>query len=115
MATNRYGVDTSYFHNWIRRSLTDLSDYTSSELARELARMAKAAEPTVLYEPEFSSHISDELQTLKNVLIEMKSKLEQYQLIYGNSAEGAGMPEFEIYTQVEAAFHSLVKMLEGKV
>jgi hypothetical protein len=52
--TNRYGVDVDYFEKWIKRSLSDLSNYKPDELARELARMARTADSEVLREPEFS-------------------------------------------------------------
>ena len=51
---NRYGVDTSYFRKWFDRALTNLADYKPDELARELARMSKAADSSVVLEREFS-------------------------------------------------------------
>ena len=51
--TNNYGLDVDYFHKWIRRVLREIDYYTPDELARELARMAVTANPTVLKETEF--------------------------------------------------------------
>jgi hypothetical protein len=52
---NRYGVDISYFRNLINRELNrGLQDYRPDELARVFARMAMAADPEVLKEPEFN-------------------------------------------------------------
>lgn len=51
---NRYGVDVGYFEKWIKRSLSDLSNYKPDELARELARMARTADSEVLKEDEFN-------------------------------------------------------------
>lgn len=50
---NRFGVDMQYFHKWFARSLMSLCDYKPDELARELARMSKAADKSVLLEDEF--------------------------------------------------------------
>jgi len=54
MSTNRYGVDTTYFERWFDRALKDLSNYRPDELARELARMSRAADKEVVKENEFS-------------------------------------------------------------
>ncbi len=51
---NRYGVDTTYFRKLLKRALTNLADYKPDELARELARMSKTADPKVIQEREFS-------------------------------------------------------------
>lgn len=51
--TNQYGLDADYFSKWIRRVLRGIDNYTPEELARELARMAVTANPSVLNENEF--------------------------------------------------------------
>lgn len=52
---NRYGLDDQYFRKWMKRVLASgLEHYTPQELARELARMSKAAAPEVMHEPEFT-------------------------------------------------------------
>lgn len=51
---NMYGLDDQYFKKWLKRVLdSGLEYYTPQELARELARMSKAAAPEVMHEPEF--------------------------------------------------------------
>lgn len=52
---NRYGLDVSYFRSLINRELNRaLVDHKPSELARVCARIAKAADSSVLLEPEFT-------------------------------------------------------------
>lgn len=52
---NRYGLDDQYFKLWMKRIINSgLEHYTPQELARELARMSKAADPKVMHEPEFA-------------------------------------------------------------
>jgi hypothetical protein len=53
MADNAHGLDDTYFRRWFKRILPDLSNWKPRELARELARMSRAAAPEVLHEPEF--------------------------------------------------------------
>ena len=86
---NRYGVDASYFRKWFDRALTNLEDYKPDELARELARMSKTADPKVMLEREFNdefingvcstiAYIMDnhnvitehELQTIGSIVVE---------------------------------------------
>jgi len=71
MTVNRYGVDISYFRNWFDRSLRNLRDYKPDELARELARMSRAADSQVLLEPEFSNY--------QELLTELKACTEELQ------------------------------------
>ena len=51
---NRYGLDTGYFEDLIKRELSNLENFTPSEFARVCARMAAAADSSVLDEEEFS-------------------------------------------------------------
>lgn len=52
---NRYGLNDQYFKLWMERIMNSgLEHYTPQELARELARMSKAADLMVMYEPEFA-------------------------------------------------------------
>ena len=51
---NRYGLDTSYFEDLIKREFSDLNNYTPAEFARVCARMAATADSSVLDEEEFS-------------------------------------------------------------
>jgi hypothetical protein len=51
---NQFGLDVQYFEKWIKRSFENgLGNWTPSELARELSRMAKAADHKVMSEKEF--------------------------------------------------------------
>lgn len=47
---NRYGVDTCYFEKKLKSVLRDIANYTPDELARELARLSKTADPEVILE-----------------------------------------------------------------
>ena len=52
---NRYGVDVAYFRKTINRELNrPLTDFRPDELARMFARLSKAADESVLREPEFN-------------------------------------------------------------
>lgn len=62
MATNHYGLDVSYFESKLSRIQRDINNYTPSEFARELARMAVTANKKILNENEFSK--PDELNIL---------------------------------------------------
>lgn len=53
MSTNEYGLDVSYFESKFKRILSEIDRYTPDELARECARMASAADESVLLENEF--------------------------------------------------------------
>lgn len=51
---NQYGLDNQYFEKWIDRIRRNgFSNWKPDELARELARMSKAADAAVMHEPEF--------------------------------------------------------------
>lgn len=66
MSSNRYGVDVSYFKKWFDRAFKDLSNYKPDELARELARMSRTADDTVLLESEFAgATIAQQAQELE--------------------------------------------------
>jgi len=54
LRSNRYGLDVDYFTRKMMRMVRDMADFTPSEMARQLARMSKTADETVLSEPEFS-------------------------------------------------------------
>ena len=45
MATNRFGVDVSYFEHKMKLIIRDLNNYTPHELYRELTRLADVAVP----------------------------------------------------------------------
>ena len=51
---NEYGLDVSYFKNWLMRVHRDIKQYTPDELARELARMSRTADDKVMKEDEFT-------------------------------------------------------------
>ena len=73
MATNEYGLDVDYFQKWLAR-LQDISRFTPDELARELARMARAADSSVLNEKEFrqvdeSLHLDGARHNLENTML----------------------------------------------
>lgn len=53
--TNRYGLDVAYFRNAINRELNrPLVDFKPDELARVFARLSRAADSSVMHEPEFA-------------------------------------------------------------
>ncbi|WP_282366432.1 hypothetical protein [Pseudomonas sp. PS02290] len=52
-AKNRFGLDMDYFRRRLNRLSRDLADFPPDEAARELARMARTADPAVLSEDEF--------------------------------------------------------------
>lgn len=69
---NRYGLDDQYFRKWMKRVLASgLEHYTPQELARELARMSKAAAPEVMHEPEFS--IGDERALIQELATKLRA------------------------------------------
>lgn len=51
---NQFGLDADYFNQKLGLLLRDMRHYTPDELARQLARLSKAADGDVLLEPEFS-------------------------------------------------------------
>ncbi|MBJ2286766.1 MULTISPECIES: hypothetical protein [Pseudomonas] len=52
-AKNRFGLDMDYFKRRLNRLIRDLADFPPDEAARELARMARTADHSVLAEVEF--------------------------------------------------------------
>lgn len=61
--TNRYGLDVSYFRNLFNRELNrTLQDYKPSELARNLLRMARTADDSVIAEGEFTGELRAQWQ-----------------------------------------------------
>jgi hypothetical protein len=65
MSTNQYGLDNDYFERKIAILHRDgLRNWTPDELARELARMSRTADNTVMYEYEFCGEIIDEKKAL---------------------------------------------------
>ena len=65
---NRFGLDMQYFHEWFERSLFLLNDYKPTELARELARMSKAADSNVILEKEFSESLQSRISEFEKAL-----------------------------------------------
>lgn len=51
---NRYGVDRDYFIKKMEIIIRDMADYTPSELARSLGRLAVTANSETMREPEFN-------------------------------------------------------------
>lgn len=47
--------NVEYFKRKLALVIRDIDLYTSEELARELARLARTSDPFVLLEPEFQS------------------------------------------------------------
>lgn len=65
MSTNQYGLDNDYFERKIAILHRDgLRNWTQAELARELARMSRTADNTVMYEYEFCGEIIDEKKSM---------------------------------------------------
>jgi len=50
---NRFGLDVDYLKRRLNRLIRDLADFPPDEAARELARIARTADATVLAEDEF--------------------------------------------------------------
>lgn len=62
--TNRYGLDVAYFRNLFNRELNrTLQDYKPSELARNLLRMARTADDSVIAEDEFTGELRAQWQS----------------------------------------------------
>lgn len=60
---NRYGLDVAYFRNLFNRELNrTLQDYRPHELARNLLRMARTADESVIAEAEFSGALKAQWQ-----------------------------------------------------
>jgi hypothetical protein len=51
---NRFGLDMDYLKRRLNRLIRDLADFPPDEAARELARIARTADATVLAEDEFN-------------------------------------------------------------
>ena len=54
LPVNRYGVDRNYFTKNLEIIIRDMRDYTASELARSLGRLALTANSETMREPEFN-------------------------------------------------------------
>ena len=54
LQVNRYGVDRDYFTKKLEIIIRDMRDYTPSELARSLGRLAMTANSETMREPEFN-------------------------------------------------------------
>ena len=55
--SNEYGLDYKYFQGKLKLIVRDARNYTPDEMARELARMSKAADSSViLNEEEFNKN-----------------------------------------------------------
>lgn len=54
LSVNRYGVDRDYFTKKLEIIIRDMRDYTPSELARSLGRLAITANSETMREPEFN-------------------------------------------------------------
>lgn len=50
---NQFGTDCHYFNEKLSQVIRDLPNYTPTELARQLARLARSADESVLQEREF--------------------------------------------------------------
>ena len=60
---NRYGLDVAYFRDLFNRELNrTLHDYRPHELARNLLRMARTADESVIAEAEFSGELKAQWQ-----------------------------------------------------
>lgn len=60
---NRYGLDVAYFRRLFNRELNrSLSDYKPSELARNLLRMARTADNSIIAEDEFTGEMKKQWQ-----------------------------------------------------
>ena len=61
--TNRYGLDVAYFRKLFNRELNrTLRDYRPDELARNLLRMARTADKSIIAEDEFTGRLKAEWQ-----------------------------------------------------
>lgn len=74
MSKNQYGLDHDYFERKIAILHRDgLRNWRSDELARELARMSRTADKSVILEPEFETQV--ELAALREELAGIKESL----------------------------------------
>lgn len=57
---NQYGLDTPYFASWLNRVIPRLDYYRPDDFARELGRMAAAADKTALLQDQLSGAVAQE-------------------------------------------------------
>lgn len=55
---NQYGLDTPYFARWLNRVIPRLDYYRPDDFARELGRMAAAADKTALLQDQLSGAVA---------------------------------------------------------
>lgn len=65
MSNNQYGLDNDYFERKIAILHRDgLKNWMPDELARELARMSRTADKSVMQEPEFAAPVVERQETV---------------------------------------------------
>lgn len=57
---NEYGLNTPYFARWLNRIINKLNYYRPDDFARELGRMAAAADKTALLQDQLSGAVAQE-------------------------------------------------------
>ena len=77
---NRFSVDVTYFRKWFDRSLQNLADYKPDELARELARMSKAADPKVMLEREFNDEFINGVCSVLAHILDNGEQIPEHEL-----------------------------------
>lgn len=55
---NQYGLDTPYFARWLNRVIKKMDYYRPDDFARELGRMAAAADKTALLQDQLSGAVA---------------------------------------------------------
>lgn len=77
MSNNQYGLDNDYFERKIAILHRDgLRNWRPDELARELARMSRTADKSVMLEPEFETQV--ELAALREELAGAKHDIASF-------------------------------------
>jgi hypothetical protein len=78
--SNEYGLDYNYFQRKLELVVRDARNYTPDEMARELARLSKAADSNViLTESEFNVSVKPVVKVPE--IEHLKNKLERAQSV----------------------------------
>lgn len=78
---NEYGLDVSYFESKLTQVLRNIACYMPDEMARELARLVKTADKSVLLESEFLADIrgDDDHKAALSAFDNLALKIEAYE------------------------------------
>ena len=93
--SNEYGLDYKYFQGKLKLIVRDARNYTPDEMARELARMSKAADSSViLNEDEFNKN---GMTTRGQAINENKGLKHQLTILSLSEKHDLDFPEIEVY------------------